>query len=87
MYKRNTKDNIVVVMSPHEVIDRNFIKHFNSDKNWTIIYFSVDSFDENSANGLLAYLKNNGLLHKEVFLFLDDLAIHACVSKKQMTLF
>ena len=78
VYKRNTKDNIVVVMSPHEVIDRNF----DSDKNWAIIYLSIDSFDENSANGLLAYLKNNGLLHKEVFLFLDDLAINACVSKK-----
>ena len=83
VYRRNTKDNIIVVMSPHEVIDQSFIKRFNSNENWTIIYFSIDSFDENSANGLLAYLKNNGLLHKEVFLFLDDLAINACASKKR----
>ena len=44
-------------MSPHDVIDQSFIKRFNSAENWTIIYFFIDSFDENSANGLLAYLK------------------------------
>ena len=41
VYKRRTKDNIVVVLSPHEAIDRNFIKRFNSAEDWTIIFFSV----------------------------------------------
>ena len=85
VYKRRTKDNIAIVMSPHDKIDQNFLGRFNSTEDWKIIHFSVNDFDENAANGVLAYLKGEELLYKEVFLFLDDLAINGCCSRKNGT--
>jgi hypothetical protein len=85
VYERRTKDNIAIVMSPHDKIDQNFLGRFNSTEDWKIIHFSVNAFDENSADGVLAYLKGENLLYKEVFLFLDDLAINACFSRKSST--
>ena len=85
VYKRRTKDNIAIVMSPHDKIDQNFLGRFNSTEDWKIIHFSVNDFDENATNGILAYLKGEELLYKEVFLFLDDLAINGCYSRKNGT--
>ena len=70
VYKRRTKDNIAIVMSPHDNIDQNFLGRFNTTEDWKIIHFSVNDFDEKAANGILAYLKGEELLYKEVFLFL-----------------
>ena len=82
VYRRHTRDNIVIVLSPHEVIDSNFLERFNSAEDWTILHFSMDSLNEDSVGNVLKYLKREKILQKEVFLFLDDLAINGHASKR-----
>lgn len=82
LYRRYTKDNIVVVLSPHEVIDANFLRRFNSAEDWKILHFTMDSLDAGSMDSVLNYLKKEKVLQKEVFLFLDDLAISGYASKR-----
>ena len=81
LYHRHTKDNIVVILSPHDAVDANFLQRFNSAQDWTIIHFTMDSLNVDSMENLLNYLKKKKMLQKEVFLFLDDLAINGYASK------
>ena len=81
LYHRYTKDNIVVILSPHDAVDPNFLRRFNSAQDWKIIHFTLDSLNVDSMENVLNYLKKEKILQKEVFLFLDDLAINGYASK------
>ena len=81
LYHRHTKDNIVVILSPHDAVDPNFLRRFNSAQDWKIIHFTLDSLNVDSMENVLNYLKKEKILQKEVFLFLDDLAINGYASK------
>ena len=81
LYHRHTKDNIVVILSPHDAVDPNFLRRFNSAQDWKIIHFTLDSLNVDSMENVLNYLKKKKILQKEVFLFLDDLAINGYASK------
>ena len=82
LYHRQSKDNIVIVLSPHDVIDRNFLRRFNSLEDWKILHFTIESLNADSMGNVLKYLKKEDILKKEVFLFLDDLAIDGYSSKR-----
>ena len=82
LYHRETKDNIVVILSPHDTIDPNFIRRFNSAEDWKILHFTIESLNADSMENVLKYLESENLLKKEVFLFLDDLAIEGYSSKR-----
>ena len=69
VYKRHTKDNIIVLMSPHDVINQSFIRWFNRAEDWTIIYFSVASFDKNSARVYWLSWKRRKYFIKKFFCF------------------
>ena len=63
LYHRHTKDNIVIILSPHETVDANFLRRFNS------AHFTMDSLNVDSMENVLNYLKKKKILQKEVFLF------------------
>jgi len=82
VYRRYTKDNIIILISPHEAIDYNFLRRFNSLEDWKIIHFFMHSLNEEGMESVLKYLEKEKLLGKEIFLFLDDLAINGYASKR-----
>ena len=82
LYYRKTRDNILIILSPHDVIDSNFLKRFNSGEDWKVLHFTIESLNADSMENVLKYLKSENLLKKEVFLFLDDLAIEGYSSKR-----
>ena len=86
LYHRHTKDNIVVILSPHDAVDPNFLRRFNSAQDWKIIHFTMDSLNVDSMDSVLNYLKKKKMLQKEVFLFLDDLAINGLLQRRSIVL-
>ena len=81
IYQRRTKDNIIILLSPYEAIESNFLHRFNSAEDWKILHFSIQSLDERSMENVIKYMEREKIIGKEIFLFVDDLAIGARVSK------
>lgn len=81
VYRRSAKDNIIISISPNDSIEQNFLDRFNSKDDWRIIHFSMNMITEEGISDILSYIKKEGLLGKEIFLFIDDLAIQGYSSK------
>ena len=82
IYQRYTKDNIIIMLSPHDTIEKNFLRRFNSAQDWKILHFSMQTFDEESMESVLKYMDEENIIGREVFLFVDDLAIGGRISKQ-----
>ena len=67
LYHRHTRDNIVVILSPHDGVDPNFLRRFNSAQDWKIIHFTLDSLNVDSMENVLNYLKKKKYCRKKFF--------------------
>ena len=82
VYNRQTKDNIILLLSPHKNVEDVFIGRFASREDWKILHFTVHCLSEEFMDSLFKYLEKERILGKELFMFMDDIVIGGCASKE-----
>ena len=73
IFNRKMETYIVVILSPHAEIENVLLNGI--DEKWTVLYFSIPIFTEQTLDGILQYLSKIELLGHEIFMLFDDILI------------